>query len=385
MFTRSDLTMLMDATPSPGVSFYLPTHLRGVETRQDPICLKNLIAEARQSLESSGLNRAEIDTILDPAAALVEDYGFWEHQDVGLALFLSGGQTHTYKVPIAFDPKVAIGPAFHLTPLLPLLAADGAFHVLTITAQNVRLFHASRFSMVEDDTADLPGGVDEVSGQPDYETPLQASPIGRPHTGAINITKSQVSGESPEDWRKANTVEFVRRVAVAMQRHLATHRRPVVLIADAAIQGHFQKLSDLGSLLAGVVETNPAALDVRSLHAAAYDVVRPMFDEDRRRAVDRLAALLGSSDVHATLDAGEIVKAAHLGRIETLMLAEGAELWGRFDEATGKVTIGGEAPTAAQDLLDGVATQVLRHGGAVTILSLDEMPDAAPAAAVLRF
>ena len=118
MFTRSDLTMLMDATPSPGVSLYLPTHVRGAEIRQDPIRLKNLIAEARQSLESAGLKPAELDAILDPAAALVEDYGFWQHQDLGLALFLGGGQTHTYKVPIAFDPKVAVGAAFHLTPLL---------------------------------------------------------------------------------------------------------------------------------------------------------------------------------------------------------------------------------------------------------------------------
>lgn len=385
MFTRSDLTMLMDAKPSPGVSLYLPTHVRGVETRQDPIRLKNLIAEARQSLAAAELKGAEADAILDPAVALVEDYGFWQHQDSGLALFLGGGQAHTYKVPLAFEPKVTVGSAFHLTPLLPLLDADGAFHVLTITAQSVRLFEASRFSMVEDDTADFPGSVDDVSGQPDYENPLQASPVGRPHTGAINITKSQVSGESPEDWRKSNTVEFVRRVAVALERHLATHRLPVVLIADAEIQGHFQKLVDLGSMLAGVVETNPEALDVSSLHAAAYDVVRPIFDESRKHAVERLSALLGSRDSRATLDAGEIVKAAHLGRIDTLMLADGAELWGRFDEATGEVSMGDQAAADGQDLLNDVAARVLRHGGAVTILAIDEMPESAPAAAVLRF
>lgn len=385
MFTRSDLTMLMDATPSPGISIYLPTHVRSGETRQDPIRLKNLLAEARQSLEAAGLKPREADAILDPAAALVEDNNFWQHQDIGLALFLGDGETHTYKVPIAFEQKVAVGPAFHVTPLLPLLAADGAFHVLTITAQSVRLFEASRFSMIEDDTAELPGSVDEVSGQPGYENPLQASPIGRPHTGAINITKSQVSGESPEDWRKANTVEFVHRIAVKLEHHLARHRLPVVLIADAEIQGHFQKLSDLGPLLAGVVETNPEALDVSSLHAAAYDVVRPIFDAGRKRAIERLSALLGSRDAHATLDAAEIVKAAHLGRIETLMLAEGAELWGRFDEATGTVSVGDQATADEQDLLDDVAARVLRHGGAVTILAPDEMPEAAPAAAVLRF
>ena len=127
-------------------------------------------------------------------------------------------------------------------------------------------------------------------------------------------------------------MEFVRRVAVALERHLATHRLPVVLIADAAIQGHFQKLADLGSLLAGVVETNPQVLDVSSIHVAAYDAVRPIFDEGRNRAVDRLSAVGGSRDSHATLDAREIVKAAYLGQVETLMLTEGAGLWGRCDK-----------------------------------------------------
>jgi len=138
-------------------------------------------------------------------------------------------------------------------------------------------------------------------------------------------------------------------------------------------------------MLAGVVETNPKAMDVGSLHAAAYDIVRPLLDADRKQAVEKLAALLGSGDARATLNAGEIVKAAHHGRIETLMLAEGAELWGRFDEATGKVTMGAGATAAGHDLLDDVAARVLRHGGNVSILALDEMPDAAPAAAVLRF
>ena len=385
MFTRTDLTKLIDAAPSPGVSFYLPTQVRSAETRQNPIYLKNLVTEARQNLSSSGMKSAEVDAILDPAVALIEDFDFWQHQDLGLALFLCGGEMHVYKVPIAFEAKVLVGPAFHLTPLLPLLAADGAFRVLTITAKSVRLFDASRFSMVEDDTAGLPSGIDEVSGEADYENPLQAKPIGRPHTGAMNITKSQVAGDSPEDWRKANTVEFVRRVAVALEQNLASRRIPVVVIADAEIQGHFRKLSHLGPLLAGVVEMNPEALDVSSLHDAAYGIVRPIFDEVRERAVERFAALLGSGDARATVDGRKIIKAAHLGQIDTLMLAEGAELRGHFDEAAGKVSLRGEAAAAGQDLLDVTAASVLRHGGSVMVLPPGEIPETAPAAAVLRF
>ena len=68
MFTRSDLEALMDASPSPGVSLFMPTHVRGSEIRQDPIRLKTLLAEARDALEAAGLDRGAAEALLAPAA-----------------------------------------------------------------------------------------------------------------------------------------------------------------------------------------------------------------------------------------------------------------------------------------------------------------------------
>ena len=151
MSTRSDLSTLMDAAPLLGVSIFLPTHVRGAEIRQDPIRLKNLVAEARRRLLAAGLSYRGADGLLAPAAALIDDNSFWQHQDQGLDLFLSEGETHRFKVPLPLAEQVLVGPGFHITPLLPMLAADGAFLVLTITADRVRLFDASRFAMSEED------------------------------------------------------------------------------------------------------------------------------------------------------------------------------------------------------------------------------------------
>ena len=181
MFTRSDLTALMDATPDLGVSIFLPTHVRGAEIRQDPIRLKNLAAEARDKLLAAGLRRAEADGMLAPATALVEDYKFWQRQSHGLAVFLDGARARHHKVPLPLPEKAVVGPGFYVRPLLPVLAADGAFLVLAITADRVRLFEASRFAITEDEGADLPGDLGEVMGESDYENPLQAGPANRPN------------------------------------------------------------------------------------------------------------------------------------------------------------------------------------------------------------
>lgn len=385
MFTRSDLTALMDAAPRLGVSLFLPTHIRGAEIRQDPIRLKNLATEARDTLLAAGLPPPEVETVLAPAAALVEQYGFWQHQSHGLAVFLGGGEPRHYKVPLPLPERAVVGPGFHVKPLLPVLAADGVFYVLAIAADRVRLFEASRFAMAEVEAEDLPEGWGEVMGEPDYENPVQASPANRPHTVGGVAANAQVYGDSPEEWRKGRLVEFVRRVTAAVRDRLAPDPAPVVVVADAEIGGHVRKLDTLGPLLAGVVETNPASMDEGALHEAAYAVVRPRLDADRGRAVERVRALLGGGDGRAVTGIEAVAGAAHQGRVEALLLAEGETVWGRYDEAADAVEIGPGFAETGEDLLDAVAVRTLRHGGAVHVLPPGEMPDDAPAAAILRY
>jgi hypothetical protein len=366
MFNRSDLATLMDAAPQVGVSIFMPTHVRGREIRQDPIRLKNLVSEARSELQSAGLDRGAADAMLAPAVALVDEYPFWQHQAEGLALFLDETGMRRHKLPVSLTEQVVVGPGFHVKPLLPVLARDGAFLVLTITAEAVRLYDASRFALSEDEEAGLPTDLAEVAGEGDYENPQQASPANRPNVGTMNVANAQVFGDSPEDWRKNQLIEFVRRIGLALKDYLAARPAPVVLVADAEVQGHFRKF---GPPLAGVVETNPAALERDALHAAAYGVMRPQFEADRNRAVERFAALHGSGDAKALTGPRPVVTAAEEGRVDTLLLAEGADLPGGPGE----------------DLVDAAATRTLQQGGAVFILPPEQMPAGEPMAAILRY
>lgn len=380
MFTKSDLFTLIEAVPRVGVSIFLPTHVRGAEIRQGPIRLKNLLSEAHDRLGAQDLRRSDVDALLAPATALVDDYAFWQHQNEGLALFLGAGEMREHRVPLSFDERVVIGPGFHVKPLLPLLAADGAFHVLTVTSDRVRLFDASRFGMAEVELDDAPEDLAEVMGRPDYQNPLQAPPATRPGAGRLTISKAEVMGDSPGDWRKDRLVEYVRRVASALEDRLASDGVPVVLVADAETGGHFRKFSTLGPLLAGVVETNPAAMDETALHEAAYSVVAPQFDAGRREAVERLAALHGSGDARAATGLEEMCRFAQEGRIETLLLAEGVS-----EPRHGDAEPGLESGSKTLDRLDTAAVQTLQQGGGVYFVPTNELPGDALVAAVLRY
>lgn len=385
MFTRSDLSKLVTAAPDPGVSIFLTTHVRGGDVRKDPVMLKNLAGQARQRLLSAGLATAEVATLLTPALALVDDFRFWQHRSHGLAVFLSRDMACHFTVPVPLTESVAIGRHFRTRPLLPLLAADGEFHVLTVTEGRIRLFDGSRYTMTEAHDLDLPRRLDEGTAESDYENPVQTSPVARPHTGTVDIRNAQVYGESPPEWRKTRLVESVRRLAAAADRQLVAHGVPVVVVANAEIAGHFQKFTTLGPLLAGVVDANPEALDDTGLHELAYAIVRQGFEADHRTATERLAVLLGNHDPRGVTDVADVTRAAYQGRVDTLLVTEDHIVWGDYDEATDQVRTGDAFAASGQDLLDAVVAQTLRHGGEVHVFPQTRMPSAAVVGAVLRY
>ena len=373
-FTRGDLETLMSAAPATGVSIFMPTHRRGREVRQGPIRLGNLIRSARKLLLSAGLPAAEADAVLAPASQLVDDDDFWQHQNHGLALFFNATGMWTFRVPLPMTEQVVVGPRFHIRPLLPLLAADGRFQVLTMTAGKVRLFEASRYDLHEVHNDRLPASLAEEMGPfdsgnefaNDYENPVQASPVARPRTGSIDISNAQVYGDSPAEWTKARLVEFTRRVAASVDALSAADPVPVVLVAGSEIGGHFSGFTTLGTLLAGAIETNPAAMDDEQLHEAAYAIARPVLNADRAKAIDRFEALLGAGDAHVATGTDDVVRAAQEGRVDTLLLPIEGLSPGQGEPDTNQVGPADDTQApgfAAPDLLDIAVVQTLHHGG----------------------
>ncbi len=361
---------------------FMPTHPTGKEVRQDPIRLKNLLADARSQLTAAGLSEADADAVLEQATALLDDRDFWQHQSTGLALFIDENQTREYRVPLSFEELVVVGGKFHIRPLLPVLAADGHFSVLTVTADKASLFSASRFELMEETAAGLPV---RESVENDYENPVQASPPARPNVGTANIPNAQVYGDSPPDFRKARLQEYIANVAKAVESHLAANPQPLVLVADAEIGGHFQQASGLGQLLAGIVEINANAVDTSELHSLTYPKVKDRLDSARVEALNTAAELLGRGEPTATGHIADIVRASDQGRISTLLLHDGEPVWGRYDSEADNLETGPEYESSGEDLLGFAAMNTLQNGGDVHIMSSDELPTESEAVALLRY
>lgn len=372
MFTQTDLTSLTDEGDGAlRVSVFVPTAKSGVETMQGRIFLKNAIAQARIAIAERGLENSAADELLAPAEAMVEDAVFWQHQSEGLAIFLGAGlPPRHFRVPISVAEEVVVADAFVVGPLLPLLSADGSFTIVTVTAKKVRLFEASRFALDEIGDSGLPTSLQDSMGESEYENPLQATPIARPHTGNVSISNAQVYGDSPPEWREAQTREFASRVAAALAKYRASDPRPMVLLSSAEYIG----LLASTDAVTDSVDINPESLDDRQLHEVAYEQVRTTLDSTRTNALDKFLMLHGRADPRAVLDSAAAAQAGAEGRVETLFYRHVAE---PGSEAA-------DEGVNVRNVVNAAVIDTLRNGGNVFALN-EESPIEERVAAILRY
>jgi hypothetical protein len=378
MFSRGDLDELVASEAHPAISIYLPTHSAGREIRQDPTRLKNLLSFAAERLAAHH-RKTETEALLAPAASLVEDNDFWRHQEHGLAVFLARGFSRIHKLPIAIPEKVAVGSPFHIKPVLPFIEGAGAFWLLTISAKHTRIYQASRWSFAEVTGIELPQGIGEIRGRTQYEETHYAMPTGRRGT----IAHAQSLGEAPDEVRKTELIELLRRIAATVEPALKRQPAPVILAAHPEIRGHFRELARWKEIHPDGISENPDALSPDELRQRAATLAERKLAEARVAGLDRLNALFGTG--RATTNPEEIVTAARYARVDNLFLARDDELWGRVDETEDRIIAHGNAVEGDIDLFNYAAVMTLRHKGTITLVEQRALPRSGRIAAILRY
>jgi hypothetical protein len=387
MLSKGELLEIAGAGGELRISILMPTHSGGAEIRQDPIRLKNLLSEGENRLLARGMRRDDAEALLARAARLLDSAEFWQHRTEGLALYIGRDFLRTIDLPFQPEERLTVGPAFRIRPLLGLMETADRFKVVAVSLAGARVFEGDRERLTERTDLDLPHGVQEVMEETDYQQMTQSSPVARPRTrsGEGALAARHNFGEAPEELRKTELIEYLRRLDAALLPALSGASEPVVVVGDPQVSGHFHRLSKLPNLHSEAIEANPEVLDATELHRRVLPLVEPGFGRARATALDRLRALHGGADPRAVTAVPDIVRAGRYARIDCLFLPTSGEMWGRFEEAKDEVTLRGTPEAGDVDLLDQAAVDTLANGGAVFAIPRDELPLGAPAAAILRY
>lgn len=374
------LTTLADAGGGGlRVSLYAPMIKAGPETRQNPIRFRNLLREARDALEQGGLSGGEIETLLAPASAYVDDHDFWQHQETGLAMFVGTDAAHAFRLPLELDELCVVTDRFHLKPLFPLLAGDGSFHVLALSQNAVRLLECSRHAVREVALGDeVPRSLADALGHELTEQQLQFHSPNR-DTGIYHAQGGGSDDVKPEIRKFLGMVD----AGIAPRLRRDGRERPLVLAAVDALAAMYREASDHRLIVDGVVAGNPEQRSAEELHAAAWPLVEPHFDRTRRERIERFGQ--ARADGAGSTDLGEVVIAAGEGRVDTLFVARGVRRWGRVDEEKRRVEEEEAHAPGNEDLLDRAAVATWRNGGEVFAVTPEAVPDETLLAAIYRY
>jgi hypothetical protein len=349
--------------------------------QQDPIRLKNLLREAENQLLAAGLRRPDVSSLLEPAEALLADGDFWQHQSDGLAVFASEGQFERFRVPLRLVELVIVARRFQLKPLFPLLTGDGHFYILALSQNEVRMLEATRHSVDEIEVEQLPGSFREAVGLDDQEKELQF------HTRSADRGGQRAAmfhGHGPGgEITKELLTKYFRQIDEAVCGLLNDDPAPLVLAGVDYYFPIYREVSRCRQLAGEGVAGNPETLRPDELHAKAWPLVEPLFQQAREAALARFRQLAGTGRTSTNVE--EILPAAYQGRVEAALVATDRQQWGTFDSQTQAVLLQETADAHNEDLTDRAAIEAYLKRGVVYALPSGDLPDGAALAVIYRF
>jgi hypothetical protein len=381
IITKEDLKILSEITSDVCISFFLPTHRTGNETEQDPIRFKNLLREVEKRLLEKGIRRPDVENILKPAENLLQKSGFWSHQSDGLAVYISPERFQTYRLPISLDELIVISNGFHLKPLLPFFARDGHFYILALSQNQVRLLEGTRHTVDEVNVEEVIPSMAEAMQFERYYNDVQFRTGSSPSQGGEST--GMFHGHDPSDDDKNRILRWFQKIDDELSTFFSVEQSPVILAGVDYLFPIYKEANSFPHIVEEGISGNPEELSAKELHEKAWPVIRPIFSKLEEEAQDKYFAVKDNGQTSNAID--EIVPAALHGRVDTLFVAVGEQIWGSYNKDNLSIRVHNEHQTGDEDLLNLAAVQTFLNGGTIYAVEPENVPDGKSAAVILRY
>jgi len=384
--SKNEIKTLLEKHEGPCVSIFLPTSRGGVESQQDELRLRHQIRDTENRLLLENLRSTEVEKLLEPFNALLEDGGFWLHTVDGLAIFRTSEMFSYYRLPYSFKEQVVVSDHFYLKPLLPFLATGARFYILAISQNAIRLLEGTHYSIHE---LELPETVptnlaeslrnEEAENEVSFYRSSSGALVGKGGRKAAIFYGQGVGHDDSKD----HLLRYFQQIDRGLHELLKDESVPLVLAGVEYLFPIYQQANTYPYLLQQGVPGNPDKLSSNVLHEEVWAVIEPYFQEVQEKAAAQYRDNVGTA--RTSNDIREIMPAAYYGQIGSLFVAIDHELWGHFDPNSNTIHVHKEARFRDDDLLDEAATQTILHAGSVYAVEQEKVPGESMLAAVFRY
>jgi hypothetical protein len=320
-------------------------------------------AEGRELLESV----SDFDSLIDGVELKGKSIAVFRSKDIFQIAFL---QEETAS-------RAEMGPQFYIRPLLPELVKHKLFYILALSQNDVRML---RCTLTSSEPVPLIGNVktnfDDYQDmqKPDHNDKNRASP-GPSSGSSVGIMQgTSTDAEARDEY----LTHFYKQIGLGVFEALRGKNEPVVPVGVDYELALYRRVNSYPHLTEEGVHGAPNGLKAGEMHARAIEVLAKEYENKLDKVLAEYDHKVGGGASNRLKD---VVKAAHDGRVLTLIVSDSLAPTGTFDEATDQASGG----AGDQDLVNDAAVQTILHAGNVFVAPNKKMPNGAPMAAVFRY
>lgn len=376
MITRESILNLAKQEHDVCISIYLPTHKMGEEVQQDPIRLKNLLNEANNQLKDE-ISEQVIEELLDEPRKLLDKPLFWQHNDQGLALFISEDYFEYFRISQRFKERVMVDDHFLITPLIPMISLEGTFCILALSQKNIRLLKCTRAKVEEIELKDSPSSLEEFLKYDVNESHLQH------HSGQGEGLAIFHGQGASKDTSTEEVINYLKTVENEVTSTLRKRNDPLILAGVNEATAEYRKVNHYSRLMDQSISGNPDPKSNKEIKDEGWKVIQSYFLKDMYSDIERFGNLSGSEKQSDNLT--QIVEAAYYGKVDSLFVTIGEHSWGWFDMERDVVHHSTVQKNGEHDLINMAAIKTLTQSGNVYALDKKDMPNHATVAAIFRY
>jgi len=375
--TKTVYVSLAKVKHGPCLSFFVesstsPEHVNAT--------LKALRREAFIRLGELGLSAAEADRFLNPLAPYLKESNLAVADGQTLGIFLSASDCSSFSVPLAIRTRLVASQRFYLKPVLPCLLEPQQYHVLAISENSAHLFQCSGHECHKVQVAGLPKSLKDVFASRDFASSLQAHSSGVP--GHQPLTYHGHSG--PVEEVHKNRVAYCRHISAAIEKHLQDCEEALILACVSEYLPAFREVSRFKGLVHDAIAGNPDRLTIADIQHASRKMIDALTKERMLRDIKEYVDVRNTPRSSSSL--AEILAAVFDGRVKSVFVRAGIDVWGVFDPGTNALSLNGDAASAgSEEMLNLAAIESVLHGGIACLVPAADMPENEPIVAVFRY
>ncbi|MGD8633911.1 MAG: hypothetical protein PVF85_10100, partial [Anaerolineales bacterium] len=279
-------------------SFFIPTHEVGGEWRGDRIQLKNLLREAQDQFRQMDLPEEDVQNLLQPVQAMLQESSTWEQMRAGLSIFTTPDRHYIIRLPFSVEPQVVIGERFHIKPTLPWLARKGRFYILALSQNLLRLFECTPEGCAQLDPSMTPTSMQDALkyDDPERRTTLHTTEVqadGPSSGGSVVFHGHGVGSDNHEERLR----RYFQAAADGVEEHLAGTNAPLLIYGVEENVAMYREVSKYPHLLEAALYGNPDDKDLAEIEREANKLVQAYQERKKLKAEERLNNHRGTDKV----------------------------------------------------------------------------------------